>query len=71
MTEWSGTPKGSEEALWMLDGLADECHSYQSDVMFLDIRVAGLFPLPTFVGAKTQCQHPANTSLFLKVVLIP
>lgn len=29
----------------MLGRLDGECHSYQSDVIFLDIRVSGLFPL--------------------------
>lgn len=51
---------------WASDG----CHSYPSDVMFVDTHVSRSGRLPTFVGARLQCQSSANMSLFLKVVLI-
>lgn len=48
----------------MLAGLADECHSYPSDVTFLDIRVSVLFFLPTFVGARLQRRSSASVTPF-------
>lgn len=64
----SGSQEDGEDTGLDAGWASDECHSYLSDVMFVDTCVPRLGLLLTFVGARLQHQSSANS--FLKVVLV-
>lgn len=51
----------------MLDRLDDECHSYQSVVIFLDIRVSGLFLLCPHLWVQAFNVEFSQPESFLKI----